>query len=141
MSDDTNDIPEGYTYEPSTSRFVNEVGRNYHKTIVNEDGSKVHCTAIRVEERHVNTWGLAHGGFMAAVSEFMSAGAYEPGGPPVVAMEMSMQFIRAPKLGDLIETRSHVKRRTRSVVFIYAEAFVGDDIVFSASSLHKVVGA
>ena len=141
MTEQNNDIPAGYSYEPSTSPFVNDVGRGYHKTETAADGSKVFCMAIRVEDRHVNTWGLAHGGFMAAVSEFMSGGAYEPGGPPVIAMEMSMQFIRAPKLGDLIECRSYVKRRTRSVVFIYAEAFVGDDIVFSASSLHKVIGA
>ena len=134
-------MPEGYVYSESTSPFVNELGGNWHKVIDNPDGTKTYCLAVKVQPRHVNTWGLAHGGFMAAVSEFMSVAGYEPGGPPIVMMEMSMQFIRAPREGDVIECRANIKRRTRSVVFTHAEAFVGDDIVFAASSLHKVVGA
>ncbi len=141
MSDTGTGMPEGYVYSKSTSPFVNEMGASWHKTIDNPDGTKTYCMAVKVMANHVNTWGLAHGGFMAAISEFMSVGGYEPGGPPVVIMEMSMQFIRAPKEGDIIEARATIKRRTRSVVFSYAEAFVGDDLMFSASSIHKIVGS
>lgn len=136
------DMPEGYVYEKSSSAFPEHVGRSYHKWVERPDGDREYRMAIRIEPHHVNTWGFAHGGFMAAVSEMMSSGpAYVVGGPPVVAIEMSMQFVRAPKVGDLIETRGNATRRTRSLVFTRAEAFVGNDLIFSATAVHKVVNA
>jgi acyl-coenzyme A thioesterase PaaI-like protein len=135
-------IPEGYTYEPSTSAFINHVGKVYHKKTTAADGTQEYWVAMRIEEHHVNTWGLGHGGMMATFAEIMTSGpGYEVGGPPVVAVEMSMQFIRAPKLGELLEGRGVAVRRTRSLVFTRADAMVDGVVVFTATSVQKVVGA
>ena len=73
-------VPAGYTHEPSTSAFVNHVGKVYNKVVTREDGTKETWAAILIEPHHVNTWGFAHGGFMAACAEIGTGGGYEAGG-------------------------------------------------------------
>jgi uncharacterized protein (TIGR00369 family) len=135
-------IPDGYSFEPSTSAFPNHVGTVFQKQVKAADGTDEYWIALRVEQHHVNTWQLAHGGLMAVLAEMVSsAPGYVAGGPPVVVIDMSIQFMKAPKLGELIEARGIATRRTRSLVFTRAEAMVGGDLVFTATAVHKIVGA
>jgi acyl-CoA thioesterase FadM len=61
--------------------------------------------------------------------------------PPVVVVAMSMQFIRAPKLGDLVEVCGWMERRARSLVFTQARGQVSGDVMFTASSVQKVISS
>jgi acyl-coenzyme A thioesterase PaaI-like protein len=135
-------MPEGYTHEPSTSAFINHIGRIYNKRWTDETGRAMSSVAIRIQEHHVNTWGLAHGSFMAAMAEIGGGGgAYEAGGPAIVAVQNSLQFIAAPKLGELFEVHGWINKRTRSMVFTEARGEADGKLVFMASALHKIVGA
>lgn len=135
-------IPEGYTYTPSPSAYINHMGKVYHRKTTNADGVEIFSSAIRVEDHHVNSWGLAHGSLMAGMAEIGCAGpGWEPGGPPVVAIELSMQFIGAPKLGELLEVHGQLTKRTRTLVFTQCRAESDGKIVFTATSVQKVVGA
>ena len=137
MSDE---MPEGYTHEPSTSAFVNHIGKIYNKVVIAPDGTKETWVAIRIEPHHVNTWGFAHGGFMAAMAEVGTGGGYEPGGPPVVAIDLQMHCVAAPKLGQLLEMRGVVNKRTRSLVFAESKAYADGALMFSCTAIHKIVG-
>jgi len=136
-----NSVPEGYEYTSSPSAFPNHVGRIFHKSVPS-DGEPEHWIALRVEPHHVNAWGLAHGGLMAFLAEAATAGAaWDPGGPAVVTVELNTHFVRAPKLGDLLEVRARATRRTRSLVFVEAHAFVAGELQFTAIAINKVIGA
>ena len=135
-------IPEGYIYEPSPSAFPNHIGKLFQKPRTVIDGIETAWVAMHVEEHHVNAWGLAHGALMASLAEMGTASAaWDPEGPPVVAIEMSMQYIKAPKLGQLIEVCGTCTRRTRSIVFSEAKAYVEGELVFSATSVQKIINA
>jgi uncharacterized protein (TIGR00369 family) len=139
---EADDIPEGYTYAQSSSAFINHVGRVFHKVVEKPGGETEYWRALRVEPHQVNTWNFAHGGLMAALAEMVSgAPAYIPGGQPAIVVDMSIQFMKAPKLGDLLEARGTAVRRTKSMVFTYAQAFVGKDIMFTVSAVHKIIGS
>jgi len=135
-------VPDGYAYEPSTSAFVNHLGKVFSRKIIDADGDETTSAAIWIEERHVNTWSLAHGSFLAGMAEIGCATcAYVRGGPPVVAIEMSMQFIGAPKLGELLEVHGRITRRTRSLVFTQCRAEGNGKLVFTATAVQKVLDA
>lgn len=135
------EIPDGYSYEPTSSAFVNHVGRLFMKTETLPDGSLGQVSAMRVEPHQVNVWGLAHGGLIAFLAECVTSGAaYEPEGKPIVAVQCNIQLIRAPKLGELIEMRGAVVRRARTLVFTEGRGEVDGKIVFTASGVHAVVG-
>lgn len=137
MSDE---IPNGYSYEPSPSAFPNHVGRLFQRKAVDAEGRAEHWVALRVEAHQVNSWGKAHGGLIAFLAEVgSSAAAWEPGGPPVVAIELNTHFLRAPEIGDLVEVRARVTTRTRSLVFVEAHAFAGGKLVFTAAAINKVL--
>lgn len=139
MSEAT-DCPEGYSYEPSVSAFINHIGRVYSKRVQREGGDEV-WAALRIEEHHVNAWKLCHGAVMASMAEIGTAGpAWDPSGPAVVAIEMSMQFIGAPKLGDLLEVCGTVTKKTRSLVFSQAMGEVDGKPMFLATSVQKILG-
>lgn len=140
MTEDT--IPEGYTYTPSPSAYVNHMGKIYQRRSTNAEGEEIGSAALRIEDHHVNSWGLAHGSLMAGMAEVGCAmTAYVEGGPPVVAVEISTQFIAAPKLGELLEVHGWTTRRTRSLVFTQCRAVSDGKLVFTASSVQKIVGA
>jgi len=46
----------------------------------------------------------------------------------------------APKLGQLLEMRSQATRRTRSLVFVDAQAFADGELQFTATAVNKVIG-
>ena len=139
---DANDIPQGYTWALSESQFINHIGRVFTKKVPLPDGSEEKWAAIRIEPHHVNTWGFAHGALIACMAECGNATAgWDPSGPPCVAVDLSIQFIGAPKLGDLLEVRGFLTKRTRTLVFSRCEGMIGGKIVFTATSVQKVVGA
>mgnify|MGYP000999432216 CR=1 FL=1 len=135
-------MPVGYTHMPSPSAYINHMGKLYQRKPVMVGEEEIFSSAMRVEEHHVNSWGLAHGSFMAGMAEIGCAGpGYVDGGPPVVAIDLSIQFIAAPKLGELLEVHGRLTKRTRSLVFTQCRAEADGKLVFTATSIQKVVGA
>lgn len=140
MADDN--IPEGYHYKVSPSAYINHMGKVYHRRTRNAEGEEVVSAALRIEDHHVNSWGLAHGSLIAGMSEIGCAGpGYVEGGPPVVAVEISLSFIAAPKLGQLLEVHGTTVKRTRSLIFTQCRGEADGKLVFTATSIQKIVGA
>jgi acyl-coenzyme A thioesterase PaaI-like protein len=135
-------IPDGYHYELTPSPFVNHMAKIFQRRADGPDGEDIVSVALWLEDHHLNSWNLAHGSLMAGVAELGCSGpAYVPGGKPVVTVEMSMQFIAAPKGGELLEVHGWAISRTRSLVFTQCRAEAGGTLVMFASSIQKVIGA
>src|SRR5690606_250443 len=135
-------IPKDYLHHESPSAFVNHIGKIHHKRCVGADGVEEVWSALEIQKHHVNAWGFCHGAVMSSMAEIGTAApAWDPDGPPVVAIELNLQFIRAPKLGELLEVCGTVSQRTRSLVFSQARAYAGGELVFTASSIQEFLSA
>jgi len=133
-------MPEGYRYEPTPSAFVEHVGQLHTKQVLRADGVREAWSALRIEDRHVNAWGMAHGGVLAFMAEVGTAQAcWDPDGDPCVAIDLTMQFQGAPQLGDVIEVCGTVTHRTRSLVFTSATGTVRGNPMFVATSIQKIL--
>ena len=138
----TDDIPEGYSYELTSSAFVNHIGRLFTRDAVAADGTVEKWCAMRIAEHQVNTWNFAHGSLITAMAEIATARAgWDPAGPPCVAIDLTVQFIGAPKLGELLEAYGTVTKRSRSLVFTQAHGMVAGKPMFMATSIQKIVGS
>ena len=134
-------MPSGYVYEPTPSAFVEHVGKIYTRKVTRPDGTVEAWSALRIEPHHVNAWNLAHGGVLAMMAEVGTAQAgWDPEGAACVAIDLTVQFIGAPKLGELLEVCGTVTRRTRSLVFASARGEVAGAPIFVATSIQKFVG-
>jgi acyl-coenzyme A thioesterase PaaI-like protein len=59
---------------------------------------------------------------------------------PQVTVQFDMHFIAAVKLGEFVEARCTVVRRTRALVFMAAELMVGERVVATAKGIWKMLG-
>ncbi len=119
---------------------MNHIGKLFFRDTVAADGTEQKWVAIRIEPHHVNTWNFAHGALIASMAEVATGRAgYDPDGPACVAIDMTMQFIGAPKLGDLLEAYGTITKRTRSLVFTQAHGMVAGKPMFMATSIQKIV--
>ena len=55
-------------------------------------------------------------------------------------VQLDMHFIDAVQIGDFVEAKCTVVRRTRSLVFMAAELVVGDRVVATAKGVWKTLG-
>jgi acyl-coenzyme A thioesterase PaaI-like protein len=134
-------MPKGYVYEPTPAPFIEHVGKIYMKETTRPDGVVEKWSAVRIEPHQVNAWNFAHGGLLSTMAEVGTATAcWDPDGPPCVAVDLSIQFIGAPKLGEILEVCGTVTKRTRSLIFSAARGEVDGNPVLFATSIQKIVG-
>ena len=59
---------------------------------------------------------------------------------PQATVQLDVHFIDAVQVGEFVECRAEVVRRTRSVVFMAAELVVGERVVATANGVWKTLG-
>lgn len=131
--------PEGFFSQELIDPFEKFVGPLFEK---DEDGQRV--VAFRVDERHIGHDGVhAHEGqLMTFADASMGCTAYwDNDHVPCATLSLQANFLRFPKLGELVECRARFTRKTRSILFVEGAISVGDELVMSATSLWKVLGA
>ncbi len=100
---------------------------------------------VRLRERHCNSRGHAHGGFLSAFADGLLATAiFRETGRPSVTIRLTTDFLRVARVGDWMQGTAYVERATRSLVFVEARAWIGEAIiedadtqVFSARAVFK----
>ena len=78
---------------------------------------------FRVSPRHINLFGVCHGGAMAMFADYQIralrlAGAFQ--GPPTATLSLSVDFLQAARLGDWIEADATLVRGGRRYLFTQA---------------------
>ena len=98
--------------------------------------------AVTVDERHVNGRGVVHGGMFMSLADLVSGQAAwdATDNAAVVTLNMQSQFLKTARAGDVVECRPLVTRRTRSLLFVRADFEVAGEVVFTASSVWKILG-
>lgn len=98
--------------------------------------------AFVVDERHVNLRGVIHGGMLMTLADMtMGQAAWDAcDRADVVTLNMQSQFIRAARLGEIVEVAPVLTRRTRAILFIRGDFTVEGEVIFSCASLWKLLG-
>jgi len=102
----------------------------------------LHLYAFKAEAKHHNRRGVVHGGMLMAFAD-RSMGMtcwYANGEQPQATVQLDMHFIDAVRIGEFVEARCTVVRRTRSLVFMNGELVVGDRVVATATGVWKTLG-
>ncbi len=125
----------------STGGFNHYVGPLYRLSDL-EDGA-VKRFAFAAAEQHMNGSGTVHGGMlmtfmdtsMSRTSRLISAAT----GTSTVSL--TCDFVSPAKLGDVIESRVRVTRRTRTIVFLSAELVTDGRTLMVGTGVWKTSGA
>jgi uncharacterized protein (TIGR00369 family) len=107
--------PEGFAVMQVRGGFPQANGPFFGK----REGERL-VIGLRIEERHCNSSGVAHGGMILALADFMLTVCLNYGANLsrfLVTVTVSCDFAGPAKLGDWIEGRVDVLKVTRSMVF------------------------
>ena len=96
---------------------------------------------VEVKEMHLNTWKIAHGGFLSTIADTgMGTAAHRVAGDRrCVTINLDMKFISAGQLGDKLKGDVKILKKTTTLVFINCEISNEKEIVVSASGTWKIL--
>lgn len=98
--------------------------------------------AFMAEPKHHNRRGVVQGGMLMTFAD-RSMGMtcwYANGKQPQATVQLDVHFIGAVQIGEFVEAKCKVVRRTRSLIFMYADLVVGERVVATAHGLWKTLG-
>ena len=119
-----------------TSGFLHLIGPLWHRLICNE-----HEYALVAQDKHHNRRGLVQGGVLMTFADRtcgMTA-RYASGKPTLATVQLDTHFVEAGKIGEVLISRPHVVRSTRSLIFITTEVTVDKRCIAMASGVFKIL--
>ena len=129
--------PAGFTQTDLVDPFEVHIGPVFERRESN--GRKF---LLIVDERHVNGRGVIHGGMLMTFADlaFGQAAWDATDRASVVTISMQSLFLKPARAGDRIEVTPELVRRTRSLMFLRGDFLVGEDVIYSATSVWKLLG-
>lgn len=129
--------PPGFSPYTPTGAFLELVGPIF---VRGEGDGRVF--ALRVEERHGNLGGNAHGGLLAALVDFalgraIGAETGADGAPATVSL--TTDFLRPVRPGDWVEAHTEVERAGRTLAFADCSLTVDGREVVRGRAVYAVV--
>jgi uncharacterized protein (TIGR00369 family) len=110
------DIPEGFhrVERPTPNPFNELVGPFY----VRRDGKEV-SLGIRIEERHCNSRGICHGGFLATMADLALgyACAATGGHSSFVTISLTLDYAGSASPGDWVQSEVEVQKAGARIAF------------------------
>ncbi|MFD2644771.1 PaaI family thioesterase [Pseudomonas japonica] len=131
-------IPQGFKPLFRNSPFIELLGPFFFR----EEGAGF-IIGVRVEEKHTNARGLAHGGlFMALADIALGYSAAFSRDPPLklVTTSLNTDFAGSAKVGDWLEATVDIQKTGSRLVFANSYISVGEERVVRASASFLVVG-
>ena len=127
------DVPAGYQHWAGDPAEDN-IGPFFCKSMAPRSE-----TALRLEEKHCNMFGITHGGVLMAFADYtLCLAGIENTEQGCVTVTCDNQFIAAAKAGELLLGYGELIRRTRKLAFVRAVLQVEDRVVLSATATLKM---
>ena len=94
-----------------------------------------------IKENHLNTAGIAHGGFLAALVDAGAGAAAHrvADSSPCVTISLELKFISKVKLDQELVGFTKIQKKTKSMIFLTCELKTENKIVATASGIWKKV--
>src|SRR5437588_7994795 len=109
-----------------TSGFLHLIGPLFQRVV-----GDIHEYALLTEDKHHNRRGLVQGGVLMTFADRtcgMTA-RYVSGKPTLATVQLDTHFVQPGKIGEVLITRPHVVRATRSLIFITTEVTVDKRVI------------
>ena len=119
-----------------TTGFLHLIGPLWQRTV---DGELEF--ALITEDKHHNRRGLVQGGVLMTFADRtcgMTA-RYVSGKPKLATVQFDTHFVEAGKIGEVLISKPHVVRSTRSLIFITTEVTVDRRCIAMASGVFKIL--
>jgi acyl-coenzyme A thioesterase PaaI-like protein len=133
--------PAAEGWEPYTDEgFIGLVGPFWMKA-QGEEGEERRFAFLAAPKHH-NRRGVLQGGMLMTFAD-RSLGMtawYANERKPQATVHLDVHFIDAVQIGEFVEARCKVVRRTRSLIFMSGEYVVGDRVVATANGVWKSLG-
>ena len=130
--------PAAHGWQPySDEGFIGLVGPFWTR----RDGDK-HLFAFLAEKKHHNRRGVVQGGMLMTFADrSLGMTAWHANEQkPQATVHLDVLFIDAVQIGEFVEAKCRVVRRTRSLIFMSGEITVGDRVVATANGVWKTLG-
>jgi acyl-coenzyme A thioesterase 13 len=127
------DVPAGFERFDGGADFLNLVGPVFARS----DGEH-RVFGLRVEDRHRNAGGVAHGGLLATLVDFAVGRAIEADADddqPRMTVSLTTDFLRAVEPGAWLEAHTRVERLGGTLAFADCALKVGEDDVVRARAV------
>ena len=130
--------PAAAGWEPySDDGFIGLIGPLWQKP-----AGEGYRYAFLAEPKHHNRRGVVQGGMLMSFAD-RSMGMtcwYANERQPQATVQLDVHFVDAVKVGEFVEAKCQVVRRTRSLVFMSGDLMVGDRVVATAKGVWKTLG-
>src|ERR1700745_805264 len=108
---------DGWSLVEATG-FIELVGPLWERVV-----DSVHEYALPTADKHPNRRGLVQGGVLMTFADRtcgMTA-RYVSGKPTLATVQLDTHFVEAGKIGEILVSKPHVVRSTRSLIFLTTE--------------------
>lgn len=134
---DANDIPEGFSALNRGGPFLAQLGPLYLK----KEGER-HIIGLRIEERHTNIRGIAHGGMLVTLADSalgiaLSNSRTPP--QPMVTVNLSTDFVESAYPGDWVEAHVDIQRVGNRLAYANCYLRVGERRILRASGVFALM--
>lgn len=127
--------PQGFVPMTQTSPYGRLVGPVYEKTT-----SAGRVFGFRVNDKHVNLGGVAHGGMLATFADIvLGQFAARDFDKVTVTVRMVTDFLAPARPGDWVEGTANLTRQTKSFFFVDGVVTCRSRNLLNASAIFKVV--
>ena len=93
-----------------------------------------------IKEIHLNLGKITHGGYLSTIADTgMGTAAHMVSNKRCVTISLEMKFISVSLLGQILNGKVEIKKKTNSLIFITCEIFNSEGIVVTASGVWKIL--
>ena len=95
----------------------------------------------KINENHLNSAGITHGGFIAALADSgLGAAAHKiASGNTCVTISLELKFISKVQVGQELIGFTKIQKKTQSLIFLTCELKADDKIAATASGIWKII--
>jgi uncharacterized protein (TIGR00369 family) len=134
---ETLDIPEGFRPLNRGGQFLAQLGPLYLKKAGDQ-----YIIGLRIEERHTNIRGIAHGGMLLTLADsalgiVLSSSRTPP--QPMVTVNLSTDFVECANPGDWVEAHVDIQRIGKRLAFANCYLRVGERRILRASGVFALM--
>ncbi|MCX7172698.1 MAG: PaaI family thioesterase [Proteobacteria bacterium] len=131
-------IPEGFKLINRGGPFIAMLGPLYYKK--QEQGCSI--IALRIEDKHLNIRGIAHGGMLVTLADSalgiaLSMSRTPP--QPMVTVNLTTDFVDSARPGDWVEAHVDIQRVGKRMAFANCYLHVGDKRILRASGVFALM--
>jgi acyl-coenzyme A thioesterase PaaI-like protein len=119
-----------------TTGFLHLIGPLWERVV---DGAPEF--ALITEDKHHNRRGLVQGGVLMTFADRtcgMTA-RFVTGKPTLATVQLDTHFVESGKIGEVLMSKPHVVRSTRTLIFITTEVTVDKRCIAMASGVFKIL--